>query len=73
MTNYKVTNLTDKTPKPQQEKLEAQLKAIKGVETVQVNALKSQVSMTFRPKQEPTQDIIASAVTNAGFSLGARS
>ena len=73
MTNYKVTNFNDKTPNEQQKKLETTLKAIDGVETVKMHPAKNEISLAFRASKEPKKNVIQTAVSNAGFTLGARS
>ena len=69
MTNYKVTNLNDKTPEPQRQKLETNLKAIDGVDTVKLHPATSEISLAFRSPQQPKKDVIATAVSKAGFTM----
>ena len=69
MTNYRVTNLNDKTPEAQRNKLEANLKAIEGVETVSMHAAKSEVSLAFSGGREPKKAVIATAVSKSGFTM----
>lgn len=72
MINYKVTNLTHSTPKSEQAKLETNLKAMAGVHKVNLQPNTSQVSLSFHDKKEPAKSVIDSAVSSAGFKLGAR-
>ncbi|MBK8011782.1 MAG: hypothetical protein IPK13_10560 [Deltaproteobacteria bacterium] len=70
MTQYRVTNLSDKTPKMEQDKLRTELKAMKGVDKVEIFPVKSEISISFKDKT-PEKSVLAAAVTKAGFSLGA--
>jgi copper chaperone CopZ len=69
MTNYRVTNLNDKTPEAQQNKLQANLKALEGVEKVSMDVAKSEILLAFSGGREPKKDVIATAVSKAGFTM----
>jgi cation transport ATPase len=72
MTNYKIKNFTDKTPKAEQTKLETNLKGVSGVDTVALHPENSEVSLSFRAQQQPQRDAIEKAVTRSGFQLAAQ-
>jgi cation transport ATPase len=72
MNNYEVTKLSDKTPKAEAEKLQRELKAVKGVDDVTLLSSEHRVSISFRETQEPGHDTLQAAAKKAGFTLGAK-
>ena len=71
MINYKVSNLDNKTTKEQQAKLAKNLQAMKGIEKVSLHPDKGEISLSYQEKSAPEKSTIESAVTKAGFTLGA--
>ncbi len=69
MKSYKISGLDDKTPQPKQDRLKASLAKVAGVEKVELNAKKNQVSVTCGPKLEAKPELIKAAVSSAGFSV----
>ncbi|MEZ4273085.1 MAG: hypothetical protein R3C68_17130 [Myxococcota bacterium] len=72
MSNYKVANFTSKTPESEQTKLKTSLKAMEGVQSVNLHPDKGEFSISCGTAQEPKQDVIKAAVQKAGFTMGAK-
>jgi cation transport ATPase len=72
MSKYEVTKLGDKTPKAECDKLQNELKAVQGVDTVTMLPSEHRVSISFQGKEEPRHEALKAAATKAGFTLGAK-
>ena len=71
MTNYKVSNLDSKTTKEQCQQLTKNLQAVDGIEDVEVNQNRGEISLSYRNGATPSKSAIEKVVSNAGFTLGA--
>ena len=71
MTTYKVPKLSTNTPKADRSKLEKNLEAITGAESVKLHPEKSEVSISFGKASMPSQQVIETAMKKSGFSLSA--
>ena len=71
MTQYKVSNLKSDTAAADQEKLKTALQGVNGIKSVTVEPARSEVSVSFEGNP-PDHSLIASAVSKAGFTLGAK-
>jgi hypothetical protein len=72
MTTYKVNKLNTNTTRAQQSKLESKLKAMKGIQSVQLRPEKSEILISGANGKQPTHDAVRAAVEEAGFSLRAQ-
>jgi copper chaperone CopZ len=58
--------------KQDQTKLETNLKAMNGVNSVKLDPAKGEISLSFEERNEPLKASIESVVSKSGFTLGAK-
>lgn len=73
MIRRKIFNLNSATPQGEQDRLEANLRAIYGVDRVVVHTSNGEISYWVRDKLASVKAAVDLAVSGAGFGLGSRS
>jgi hypothetical protein len=73
VTSYKIANLSSGTSQSDRRKLQDALMATPGVNVVTVSPSRGEVSITFRMNKPVERDVLATAISGAGFFLQDRS
>ena len=72
MTSYKILNLNNGTSDVERARLGKGLRAVPGVNAVTISADRGEISLSFRANEVVANDVLASAIATAGFSLDQR-
>lgn len=69
---YKITNLNDKTPQAEQNKLVSALKGVQGVQSAKLDLGTQEVEVIGRDKKDPARNDLSAAANKAGFTFAAK-